>query len=442
MKILMVFRNIKYMLKNHTSLFLFIFVVLTVCTISALFSVGTIDAAQPRSMQPERGIWDDEYGFNFGDESYYYVSGAIMKAENDEELLYKIYDVKTGKELYSGTDYDKAYEIFEPYEKKRMEAAEKSKEFEETMYAESIVIPSNIDTMPRVWQIKEKIAKIAEVAGKHLKYVRVLGYVDNSMTFTFNVPLYNFPEPMMADLTVDSPCFGGRLPADVKRGDTVKLGNTTYKINSVKRNNEYTDIENYIGGTDENIDAKYEDLDDSFIANYCSFALLEDTPQEIKGKVDSLADSLFSDYGAVITRPTPVPLMEKQHNNMSFLISLIVILVIMFSVARLYSYIISLREKSVAVSRICGAKKYQIFYITLIEISILLCLTFFVGLALFHFWVVRDLGEYFPTFSDFFTPEIYITVFAMYYLMGTIILSVNIFPFISGTVSDSIRRVE
>ena len=127
---------------------------------------------------------------------------------------------------------------------------------------------------------------------------------------------------------------------------------------------------------------------------------------------------------------------------MSYLISLIVILVIMFSVARLYSYIISLREKSVAISRICGARKYQIFYITLIEISILLFMTFFAGLALFHYGVVMNLNEYFPTFSDFFTPEIYITVFAMYYLTGTIILCANIFPFISGIVSDSIRRVE
>lgn len=442
MKILIVFRNVKYMLKNHTSLFLFIFVVLTVCAIAALFSIGMIDAAQPESVQPERSIWEDEYGFNFGEETYYYVSGAIIEGENDERFLYKIYDVKTEKELYSGTDYDKAYEIFEPYEKKRIEAAEKSQKFEETMYAISSVIPSNIDNLPKVGQIRERIAKIAEAAGEYLKYVRVLGYVDGSMTFTFNVPLYSFPEPMMADITVDSPCFGGRLPTDIKRGDNVKLGNTTYKINSVKRNNEYSGNESYIGGTSENIDIKFDDLDDSFIANYCSFALLEDTPQEIKGKVDILADSLFSDYGAIITRPTPVPLMEKQYNNMSFLISLIVIFVIMFSVARLYSYIISLREKSISVSRICGARKYQIFYITLIEISILLCLTFFIGLALFNIWVVGDLSEYFPTFSHFFTPEIYITVFAMYYLTGTIILSANIFPFISGTVSDSIRRVE
>ena len=77
MKILIVFMNIKYMLKNHTSFFLFIFVVLTVCTVAALFSVGTIDAAQPNPQQPERSILDDEYGFNFGEESYYYVSGAI-----------------------------------------------------------------------------------------------------------------------------------------------------------------------------------------------------------------------------------------------------------------------------------------------------------------------------------------------------------------------------
>ena len=79
------------MLKNHTSLFLFIFVVLTVCAIAALFSIGMIDAAQPESVQPERSIWEDEYGFNFGEETYYYVSGAIIEGENDERFLYKIY---------------------------------------------------------------------------------------------------------------------------------------------------------------------------------------------------------------------------------------------------------------------------------------------------------------------------------------------------------------
>ncbi len=441
MPIFLTIKNVGVLLKRHTSIFVFIFISLVICTVISLLASGMVDSVPQRltkdQMESLEGYYN-EYVIDFSNGCNPVVGNGLTKPpENDEvDYLYRVYDTSTGELLYEGMDFDKAYEIYKPFSEEINEYQEENQM--EMPYSEYklwftyVSIPSNFDELPKVSDIRDRVSKIIKAAGVYFEDARILGVCDNKSSINYMAKIGDDTrKENEVDISYSKFHFADGLQSEINKGDTIEIGSEKYTV----RNVEITDDE----GGPTYVNARYEDVGD-FIVNNFVFALTEDAPEEVRKKVDDLVEELFTDYSPDITPPSPKPLIEKQFNNMVYMISFIIMAVIMMNISRLYSYIISLRKNTVAVYRLCGADKAAVYLICLIEIAFLLCTSYAVGVLLFHFGVVNGLSFMFPTFSEFFTLNIYLISFAIYLVLGIFILFGNIVPYIRKSIDEGVRR--
>lgn len=169
-----------------------------------------------------------------------------------------------------------------------------------------------------------------------------------------------------------------------------------------------------------------------------SFTLTDDVPQEVRGQVTDTLKKLFNqDAAGGIHEAEVQPLAEKQFNNMVYVVSFILIAVVLLNVARLYTYIMSKRQKTIAVCRLCGADKIKSFLLYITEIVITLIATYIIGALIFRYGLIEPVALVFPTFREFFTLQIYANIFVAYFVIGIIIMSLNLIPLVHKTIVES-----
>ncbi|MDD6489714.1 MAG: hypothetical protein PUG48_07865 [Clostridia bacterium] len=418
----LIFKNLKLFIKNKPVLFVFIIITQIVCVISSLTVAGMIDAVTPTE-QEELPYYKAAYGINFQQ----YSSGSD---ENDQLFYYIIYDRETGKLLYSGIDKKKADELLD------------NEGTDTTMFN----IPVNYKSIPKFSEIKERLNKVIDVCGEYLNFLEFHGYTDDNLTMEYSVHYPNkdllserFPELAGEGnkISVDYNSNYNTIFKNSKKGDTVKINNTEYVIAKMK------DTANGFGtGRDYALPTGfavlYPNVDDDFLVRSISFTVTDDIPQEVRGQITDTIKTLFAqDAVGGIHEAEPQPLAEKQFNNMVYVVSFILIAVVLLNVARLYTYVMSKRQKTIAVCRLCGADKIKSFLLYITEIIITLIVTYLIGALIFHYGLINLIALVFPTFAEFFTLQIYLNVFAAYLVIGIIIMSLNLIPLVHKTIVES-----
>ena len=129
-----------------------------------------------------------------------------------------------------------------------------------------------------------------------------------------------------------------------------------------------------------------------------------------------------------ITDPVPTPLMEKQFNNMIYVVSAIVMAVVLLNILRLYAFILSTRKKAIGVYTICGSTKLKVFLIYILEIIITMTVSFVIAVLLFHFALITPIDTLYPTFANIFGIKSYLLAFAVYMVIGLIFMTLNMIP--------------
>ncbi len=215
---------------------------------------------------------------------------------------------------------------------------------------------------------------------------------------------------------------------DIKAGDKITIKGTEYTV-------KYEESA-YI-----NTVIPYNAIPDDYLAGrvsiYLSDQITEQRRDEIKGKILELFGNGIADTLVV---PEVIDLQDQQFNNMIYVITAIIILIVLMNIGRVYSYILSQQKQSLAIMSICGATKFKLYIIYITEIIMSLVLTFGIGLLIFHTLLIQPLSVFFNTFTEFFTFDIYKIIFAVYFAAALIIISFNIIPFTSKTSVDMERR--
>ncbi len=447
MWILLAFKNIAVFIKKHTAIFVFISVALVICTSISMFAAGMVDAVTPKPQNDLSDIdFEKEYLLDFTQGLISMdVVGTLADPETDAfdtdgdvpEFLYTIFDRKTGELLYRGKDYDEAAAIYEPFEKQIDEYQKKHHQAMSLSQLPAIcfaqTVPEDISVIPKISDIMGKLYKIQKAAGKYCNYMKISGTTDEDFSMSFLASTSLKIGTGKVNLSMAKYHGGDGLPRKVNVGDKIHIGDNDYIVGKVEVSDE---------PVRSLVSLDLDSTDDSFIAEYVTFALTDDAPFDVRKRVDELVQKLFSDYSPEVTLPKAQPLIEKQFNNMVYVISFIIIAVIMLNISRLYSYVISLRKKNITVFRLCGAQKLSVYIICFLEIVLLLCVSYALGFLLFHFGIVTALYAVFPTFAGFFTKEIYLNMFLAYCGLGIFILFGNIIPHIRKTVNESGRSVE
>ena len=161
-----------------------------------------------------------------------------------------------------------------------------------------------------------------------------------------------------------------------------------------------------------------------------------ETDQNGIARVNDAIRKNFGDMSPKIDEPQPPPLMEKQFNNMIYVLVFIMILVVLLNVSRLYSYIMSTRVKALAVYSLCGSSKIKLFVIFLSEIILLLLISFIFGTVLFHFALIKPISLVFPSFAGFFTADIYLKIFGIYIVSGAAIMALSLLTVVTRSVTS------
>ena len=412
----LVFKNLKTFL--HTKLVLFVFIVLSLmmCMIASLSVVGMVDAITPDPQ--EQKLYSTEY-FHVD------LTRDARYSEEEQRHFVQILDLEDKKFLYIGEDNEEA-------EKIRRETKHSTSEL---TYTES----TNIAALKTYEELKQKILYVVNKCSEDLFEVSVGGTVEDN---TFGKISYvsegkaeawlkkSTPEGQSTENTVqivrnryyDSPVQ--RLAPD----DKMTLGSIEYRVLNIKeRSKDSADIST---GITVNAGA----IDDTFTVRWVTYTFTTDLDQAGIARMNDAIQQSFGDLNPKIDVPEPPPLMEKQFNNMVYVLALIIILVVLLNVSRLYAYIMSTRRKALAVFSLCGAGKLKLFAVYMAEIVLMLLGSFLLGWAVFHFGLINLIAMLYPSFTEFFTPDIYLKIFGIYIGAGIIIMALNLIPVVRRSI--------
>lgn len=415
--------NIRELFRTRPVLFVFIIASQVICIIAAFTVAGMMDAVtRPPDVKDERSDWGKSFQVDLAE-----------YPENDDKYVFlaTFFDAETDELVYRGTDKDE----IEKYEKGEYLRPQK-------YYGGLTSLPSNYDSLPRYGEIKSKIEKILSSVGQHYVDMVMTGYTAEDMISIYSVSgpesfvKKNYPQLMNGGVEVQRSEPAGVIYAS--EGDKLKLDGTEYTVSAV------TVIESVVS-----MGKKYaseptcwlltENCDDSFIVTYFRIQVDDALTGDELGYISDLIRSEFSGYTDNIQDPEPKPLIEKQFNNMIYVVSFILMAVMMLNLSRLYTYILAKRKNALAVYSLCGGSKVKIFDIYICEILLTLTISYVIGFLLFRFAVMGMIGAVYPSFLTFFEPHICAVILGAYIIFGGIVMGLSIAPMINKSVT-ALRR--
>ena len=419
MWLLLIFKNILNFIKTKPLLFVFIIISQVICIV-AVFSVsGMIDSLTPQPTD-ERSDWQKGFVLSFG------TDGELYQDYDEESPeLVRIYDQKTKDLLYSGfSDTEEYQKISEKYENV------------------DIIIISGINEFsayPKYGDIKNKLNRILKVAGDSLSDGWINGMVDDTYLIKYSAVFgtdeyinNTYPELVGKDKYIKlvtskeykTPYY------ESKKGDKVTIGNTEYTVSEVREREPEEDIGN------TGLNTLLDSVDDSFNVHSITIHLADDVTNEQIVRISGTIKKEFSDIQVGVKEPEPKPLLERQFNNMIYVVSIIIIGVILLNISRLYTYILSKRKNTLMVFGLCGASKIRMFAIYFIEVLLTFVISCIIGYLLFNYCLLNVISVLYPNFEFFFNTKVYMSVFGAYMGFGLLIMGLNIIPMVRKTVVE------
>lgn len=112
--------------------------------------------------------------------------------------------------------------------------------------------------------------------------------------------------------------------------------------------------------------------------------------------------------------------------NTIIMVTIFITLVSAINFAILYRYILSSRKQSLMVYRICGMSFGRVVLLYLGECVVLTVPAYFMGILLFENVILKKISGYYEYMSDSYGCYIYLVLFAVYFLLSLLILTLMI----------------
>lgn len=216
-----------------------------------------------------------------------------------------------------------------------------------------------------------------------------------------------------------------------EKNDEYKIGNR-YRINDY----DYKCVAERKGGNF----IPYNALDDNFVV-YLAYVSFEDklTQQDID-ELNPIFESAFDGHINGSFPPEPYDPVEIQLNQMVYVISLVVMVIILLAIAKFYNYVLSDRKNTLTILRLCGCTRGKVHIIYMLEIFLTMIVTSVLGFVLFKFVFFKGIAELYPSFKDFYTDIIYVAVLAVYIVLAMIIMTFTVIPSTKASITDMKRN--
>ena len=406
-----IFLNIHDLIRNKPVLFIFIIISQMICIIAAFTVAGMIDAVtQPPDVKDTRSDWERSFQMdlcNYKDKGQFYGT---------------VFDLKSGKIIYRGKDEN----VFSQYT---------SNDY--VCYGSEL--ECDLDKMPRYKYVKEKFNRILKATGTHYLSTSIVGYVPTKdYIFKYysiggeEAQYYPGLDKNMITFSIEERFKNVDL--GIKEGDILKLGDTEYHVSKLFYSKHGYD------GT--NFTMRSEDIDDSFIVTYMRIKVDDTLTGDELGKISDMIQREFQGLIENFEEPKPKPLIEKQFNNMIYVVSFILMALMMLNLSRIYTYILDKRKNTLCICSLCGGTKAEIFTVLFTEIMLMLILSYITGFFIFRFGVMQMIGIVYPSFLEFFDMRICAIILGSYVIFSGFVMSLCILPAIDKSVNELRRECE
>lgn len=412
----LIFKNLKYFIHTKPVIFFFIVISQIICVTASLAAAGMVDAITPVPQD------DREYSA-----LSFYIDFIDHSNKSYEPIrCVCIFDMKEKKFLYIGENNSEA---------------EKIRKNAQNPISETEYLSGGAAISKTYGEMKKKIYSVLQACSRELSYWELGGGIEEGNSDTVGYLGTAADDEWMKQYRPYLYGNGNKIQIARNKyyeskyqnlivGDNIKICNTEYTVSKIiEKPMEPPDISTFI-----QINAK--SIDDQFTVHWIAFTLKNETDQNGIARVNDAIRKNFGDMSPKIDEPQPPPLMEKQFNNMIYVLVFIMILVVLLNVSRLYSYIMSTRVKALAVYSLCGSSKIKLFVIFLSEIILLLLISFIFGTVLFHFALIKPISLVFPSFAGFFTADIYLKIFGIYIVSGAAIMALSLLTVVTRSVTS------
>ena len=408
------FKNIKNFIRHHSIMFIFLIVVQVICCVAVFITCGMAN-----NMYYVEEKLEQVESFSFGFETDAEIRYAHITIQHDDGSVEKYYtpiDPKTGSEIKDEKTGEpvRTYIMDHSYCVSIGESREKLDEL--------IFFLENYDLHDiELMLYYNKTTDIREAPIQFMTYIPNVGTFEkydsiylNSSEKIILAPLYH-PE---TGTSIEKYSF-------YKIWDVANLNGFEYKC---------------VGDSGGFYFIPYNALDDEFVISNMNIYFNQKVTSEDIDEIVAMVNSLFGTNIQRSSAPEPYDPLEKQLSEMVYVISIVVMIIILLAIAKFYNYILSDRKDTLTILRLCGGTRSKVHIIYMLEIFITMIITSSIGFVVFKYLFFDGIAEQYPSFVEFYTPEIYITVFVAYIILAMIIMAFTVIPSTKATIVDMKRR--
>ncbi|MGN0538099.1 MAG: FtsX-like permease family protein [Acutalibacteraceae bacterium] len=389
-----VFKNIKTFFLHHTVMFFFLIIVQVICCISVFIVCGMANNM----------YYVEDTGNKATDDNIYFRGFSFYFDGSPEFGITHEYDSETGKE--------KTYYIVD----------NKLSEF------------LDYSACPTVAELRPSFDKLSSALGDDFAFA--------NFHMAYNEKLYikdidKLPSAVTSIVPGNQPTALGEV-FEHASGNIFSGDNKKYQEGDILtlNNIQYSYVSTRVGGCA----IPYNSLqDNNFRVFGVSIVLTELPTPKRRTEIQNIINDIFDMNIYLAEVPDTYEPMERQISQMVYIISLVVMAIILFALAKFYSYVLSNRKNTLTVLRLCGGTKRQIHLIYMIEIFLTMIVTSALGFVVFKYLCYKPIAEMYPSFDVFFTPDVYITIIAAYIVLALIIMAITIIPATKASIIDMKR---
>lgn len=372
----LVFKNIKKFIKNKPFLFSFLIISQIVCVIVVFLVCGFVDNANRKSIVIQEGFTQFSVSIN-----------------------------TNGSKIYTQDKYDADYS------------------YDENNYLKNV---------------RPKIDKMIEFLGDDFGDFSILGFtgVDNdalsfstgysandSTLVSDEINKFNKSNEKIVRVNPNNEEISEKF-GSVKLGDKISVNGDEYTV-AILDSNSFLDF-------------PYNSAGDEFICTIVFADLKKPCTPKQSTEIENKLKEIFGE-DQEISPPQPRVLEELQNIQLAYSITAAVIIMIILNISRVYSYVLTYRKKPFAVMNICGASKEKIFLIYLTELMLTLIVTFGIALLIFHTLILQPIAVSYPNFLLSMTPQTYLIIFGLYFVISILIMSLTISRFVNKSAVEMER---
>ena len=184
----------------------------------------------------------------------------------------------------------------------------------------------------------------------------------------------------------------------------------------------------------------YHALDNEFVVYLMYVSFEGRLTQSDIDKLTPIFNSVFGEYMRESFPPEPYDPMEMQFNQMVYVISVVVMIIILLAIAKFYSFVLSDRKKLLTVLRLCGCSRIKVHLIYMLEIFLAMSVTSVSGLLLFRYCFFQGIAEMYPSLKELYSDNVYLIVLFAYIILAMLIMAITVIPSTKASIADMKRN--